>query len=81
MQNWPISCANELSAVLCTHHRRFLSERKHNQSQVNTVLVLNSKDLLISRGTKGGAGPPRFLAGPLLAPPVLCLISRSNSFD
>jgi len=37
-----------------------------------------------SGGSKGawvGHGPPRFLAGPMLAPPVLCLISHSSSFN
>jgi len=35
----------------------------------------------IIRGGLSGQWPPRFLTGPLLAPPVLCLISRSSSFD
>ena len=50
-------------------------------SDLFTSLLTTQHSVAVLRGGLGGPWPPRFVASPLLDPPVFCLISRSSSFD
>jgi len=72
-------CRTDVQMTWISHAHR----KPNSDKRMDCLNFLDLGVLTCSGSSKGGwAGldPPRFLASPLLGPPVLCLISSSSSF-